>query len=78
MKTILIVDDNSTVQRLLSYTLKRQDFDILVANNGKEALSQLALKPVDLAIVDLAMPEMDGLTLLRHLRADAAFHSPLS
>ena len=66
-----IVDDSPVVQRLLSATLQRVSHQTLVVSNGYEALEQLDDHPVDLAIIDLAMPEMDGLTLLKAIRADA-------
>jgi two-component system chemotaxis response regulator CheY len=72
MATILIVDDSPVSRRLLSFTLERIGHTIVTANDGHEALSQLTQQPVDLIIADLVMPEMDGLTLLRHVRAGAA------
>jgi CheY-like chemotaxis protein len=70
MSTIMVVDDHSITQRLLSHTLEKNGFDVVTAGDGREALVRLAETSVDLAIVDLAMPEMDGLTLLRVLRGD--------
>jgi CheY-like chemotaxis protein len=74
--TILVVDDHSLTLRLLSYTLQKNGYTVLTALNGVEALQVLEGQvvqrlPVDLAIVDLAMPEMDGLTLLRRVRSNA-------
>ena len=71
MSTILIVDDSPVIQRLLSLTLQRAGHHIFTVSNGYEALELLGKTPVDLAIVDLAMPEMDGLALLHAIRADA-------
>lgn len=70
MATILIVDDNSTSRRMLSYTLQKQGHAALLAENGRIALEQLALHTVQLILSDIAMPEMDGLMLLRAVRAD--------
>lgn len=70
MTTILIVDDYPVIQRTLSFTLEKHGYSVLVASDGLEALRILGTTPVDLAIVDIAMPEMDGITLLRHIRAD--------
>jgi two-component system, chemotaxis family, chemotaxis protein CheY len=73
MATILIVDDNSTIQRVIGMTLRKEGHETFSAGNGLEALEFLSEQQVDLAIVDIAMPEMDGLTLLRHLRQDSQF-----
>jgi len=70
---ILIVEDYPVTQRVLSLTLKNSGHDVQIANHGIEALEQLDLGPVDLALVDIAMPEMDGLELLRHLRNDKRY-----
>jgi len=60
---------------MLTYQLFKQGHQIVTANNGYEALDSLGEMDVDLMIVDLAMPEMDGLTVLRQLRASHRFHS---
>jgi CheY-like chemotaxis protein len=73
MATILIVEDYPVTQRVLSLTLRNNGHDTLVAANGIEALEVLDGTPVDLALVDIAMPEMDGIELLRHLRDDSRY-----
>lgn len=73
MKNILVVDDNSSVQRVLSYTLTRGGYQVTVMGDGAQALDLLQESPYDLAIIDLAMPGMDGLTLLRQLRGNPKF-----
>lgn len=70
MATVLVVDDSPVSQRLLGYTLQRQGHTVIMASDGHEALEQLKQRLVDLVISDLAMPGIDGLTLLRHIRAD--------
>jgi CheY-like chemotaxis protein len=70
MSTILIVDDSPVIQRLLCLTLQREGHDVSTVSNGREALAMLSNGCFDLAIVDLAMPEMDGITLLRQIRAN--------
>ena len=75
MATILIVEDNSIQQRILSYTLRKHGHTVVQARNGLEALDQLAHAEVALAFVDFEMPEMDGLTLLRRLRTDARYRT---
>ena len=75
MPTILIVDDDSNNQRMLSYTLRKAGYEVLTASNGQMGLAALDAYPVDLAVADLAMPIMDGLTMLRRMRADERFNS---
>jgi len=75
MATILIVEDYAVTQRVLSLTLKNNGHEAVIAGNGIEALERLEETPVDLALVDIAMPEMDGIELLRHLRGDARYQS---
>jgi CheY-like chemotaxis protein len=75
MAVILIVEDYPVTQRVLSLTLKNNGHEAVVAANGLEALERLAETPFDLALVDIAMPEMDGIELLRHLRDDARYQS---
>ena len=70
MTTILIVDDNVISQRMLSFTLEKGGYDVITALHGLEALERLESYACALIIADLNMPVMDGLTLLRHLRAD--------
>jgi CheY-like chemotaxis protein len=75
MATILIVEDYPVTQRVLSLTLRNQGYDVIIAGDGLQALERLEESTIDLALVDIAMPEMDGLTLLRHLRDDKRYQS---
>jgi CheY-like chemotaxis protein len=73
MATIMIVDDYPVTQRVLTYQLYKTGHQVVTANNGREAIESLVDLPIDLMIVDLAMPGMDGLAVLRYLRADSRF-----
>jgi len=64
---ILIVDDESAIRKLLSDYLGKT-YEVVCAQSGAEALSLLAVRPVDLVISDIGMPEMNGLELLRAVR----------
>jgi CheY-like chemotaxis protein len=75
MTTILIVEDYVVTQRVLSLTLRNQGYYVVVANNGAEALQCLEEGPIDLVLSDIAMPVMNGLELLRRLRADERYSS---
>ncbi|WP_100372486.1 response regulator transcription factor [Bacillus sp. FJAT-45037] len=66
--TILVVEDEQTMQLLLSIHLTKENYQVLVANNGAEALSLLPQYQLDLAIVDVMMPVMDGFEFIDQLR----------
>jgi CheY-like chemotaxis protein len=72
MATILIADDSPVTQRLIGLTLRRVGHEIRVADDGRTALAHLVEEKIDLLIADLDMPELDGIELLRLLRADAS------
>ncbi len=69
MTTVLVVDDELSIRRMLGYMLGKTDYTVLMASDGEEALEKLATNPVNVLLLDVAMPNMDGLTLLRHVRA---------
>lgn len=69
MSTILIVDDDPHLRELSGVFLQREGFDVSEAANGVEALSFLESCKVDLVILDIMMPQMDGWELCRRLRA---------
>ncbi len=75
MATILIVDDYQVTLRVLSTQLRKYGYEVLTAGSAREALARLAETPADLALLDIAMPEVDGLTLLRQLRADDRYRN---
>lgn len=68
MKRILIVEDNLLNQRLIMATLKRYDFDITIVNNGKKAVEAFQESIYDYIIMDVMMPEMDGLQATKCIR----------
>jgi CheY-like chemotaxis protein len=68
METILIVEDNPRMQETLSTVLRLKGFHTLTAYNGLEALDVLRLRTPDLVLLDLMMPVMSGLELLKVLR----------
>ncbi|ULA63078.1 MAG: hypothetical protein LZF86_100076 [Nitrospira sp.] len=73
-KTVLVVDDSSTMRQMVAYTLTSAGFEVVEAGNGKEAVSKLnaGAKPA-LVVTDLNMPEMDGITLIAEIRKMPAF-----
>jgi two-component system response regulator MprA len=72
MPTLLIADDHASVLAALEYVLAGEDLRVVLANGGSEALARLGSQPVDAALIDLHMPAMDGLTLTRAIKAEAA------
>ena len=68
MTTVLVVDDELSIRRMLGYMLGKTDYTVLMAGSGEEALEKLAANPVSIMLLDIAMPNMDGLTLLHHMR----------
>jgi adenylate cyclase len=70
--TLLVVDDLPQNVRLLEAILVPRGYRVASANSGREALERVAAEPVDLALLDILMPEMDGYEVCRALRADPA------
>jgi DNA-binding response OmpR family regulator len=68
-QTILLVDDEDSVQKLLAYPLERDGYRVLPARDGEEALVSFERERVDLVVLDLMLPRVDGLEVCRRLRA---------
>jgi len=74
MDKILIVDDSSTVRKLLIHTLKPKNYRIVEACDGFDALEKLAMHPdIKLIISDLNMPNMDGIEFISNIRNDPQY-----
>ncbi|WP_327001261.1 response regulator transcription factor [Dactylosporangium sp. NBC_01737] len=69
MSTALIVDDEPQMTMIIGYALETQGFTVLVAHDGATALHLLRSREVDLVVLDVLMPAMDGLTLCERIRA---------
>ena len=69
---VLIVEDEPDIRELVVHHLKREGYQVSVAASGEEALRQVRATPPDLVLLDLMMPEMDGLEVCRRLRQDPA------
>lgn len=65
---ILIIDDEVQIRRLLEITLNSNGYKIATATNGHDGLTQAAVHPTVLTILDLGLPDMDGLVVLKKLR----------
>ena len=66
--TVLVVDDEDALCTLLQISLQRQGYRVVIAHNGREALDIVANRKVDLVLLDVMMPEMDGFTTCIELR----------
>lgn len=66
--TALIIDDEVQIRRLLRIVLEAEDYRVLEAETGQQGLSQIALRRPNVILLDLGLPDLDGLTLLRRLR----------
>ena len=69
---ILVVDDNEENRDMLSRRLARQHYEVLSAAGGLAALETLAARPVDLVLLDVMMPDLDGYAVLQRMKADPA------
>lgn len=67
-KTILIVDDEKEIRELLRLYIEKDGYFVVQAENGLEALRQASSEPIDLAIIDIMMPKLDGYQLIKALR----------
>ena len=65
---ILVVDDEPNNQRILTYTLNKAGYESTAIGDGDNTLNWLQANTPDLAILDVSMPGMDGITLLHHIR----------
>jgi DNA-binding response OmpR family regulator len=70
--TILLVDDEESIQRLLSYPLERDGFKVIPARDGAEALHRFAAERIDLVVLDVMLPKLDGLEVCKRLRAQSS------
>jgi two-component system, OmpR family, response regulator len=69
---ILLVDDEQSIQTLLSFPLRKDGYEVVQAGDGREALDRFAEQPFDLVVLDVMLPQLDGLEVCRRLRARSA------
>jgi two-component system, OmpR family, response regulator len=69
---ILLVDDEQSIQTLLSYPLRKEGYDVVHATDGRQALDRFEEQPFDLVVLDLMLPKVDGLEVCRQLRSRSA------
>ena len=69
--TILLVDDEDSIQKLLTYPLERDGFRVVAARDGEEALQRFSEQTFDLVVLDIMLPRLDGLEVCKRLRAES-------
>jgi CheY-like chemotaxis protein len=67
MKTILVVDDDLNIRRLYQAELETEGYRVLVAENGKRALEIIHTEPLNIVVMDIRMPEMNGLEAMARI-----------
>ncbi len=72
-KTIMAVDDSASIRQMVSFTLKDAGYEVMEAVDGQDAFTKTRTTTVDLVITDIHMPRMDGISLVKNLRADPNF-----
>lgn len=72
-KTILIVDDSSSMRQVVSMALKGNDYEVIEACDGRDALAKLEGQKVHLVISDVNMPNMDGISFVREMKKNPAY-----
>ena len=70
-KTILVVDDERHIVRLVEVNLERSGYEVIAAYNGQEAVASAQAERPDMIILDVMMPRMDGFEALKELRSDS-------
>ena len=74
-RLILVADDDADILALVKAVLERSGHEVVAVADGAEALASVRMKRPDLAVLDITMPNVDGLEVLRRLRADVATSS---
>lgn len=75
---VLVVDDEDDILELLEYNLKRSNFEVVVARDGAEGLKKAEAESPDVIVLDILMPNMDGIEVCRRLRQSAHLrHTPI-
>ena len=78
MTTVLVVEDEETVQETLAYNLEQEGYSVLTAGDGEEALRLIRSKTPDLVVLDIMLPRLDGLAVCRLVRKDPEVaHTPI-
>ena len=74
-KTVLCVDDSASIRQMVGFTLKSAGYEVVEAVDGMDGLDKAKARSVNLVLTDQNMPRMDGLTLIKSLRALPTYKS---
>ena len=74
-KTVLAIDDSASIRQMVAFTLKSSGYEVIEAVDGQDGLDKAKTRTVNLVLTDQNMPRMDGLTLIKSLRALPAYKS---
>lgn len=72
-KKIMTVDDSGSVRQMVSFTLREAGYEVVEASDGRDALSKLNGSDVNMVITDLNMPNLDGIGLIKGIRANLKY-----
>jgi two-component system chemotaxis response regulator CheY len=72
-KTIMTVDDSTSVRQMVNFTLREAGYQVVEAVDGRDALSKLSGTTIHMMITDLNMPNLDGIELIRQVRANPSY-----
>ncbi len=72
-KTIMIVDDSASIRQMVGFTLKNAGYSIIEAVDGQDALGKFNGEQIHMVVTDLNMPNLDGIGLVKTLRANPSF-----
>lgn len=73
---VLVVDDEVDIRQLVAIKLRKEGFDVLTAENGRQALETALGEAPDLVLLDIALPDVDGLEVCRRIRARLGARAP--
>ena len=68
-ETILVVEDDAQIRNFITYTLKQEGFPCLTAGTAQNALTQLVSGQIDLVLLDLGLPDFDGMEVIKRVRS---------
>jgi len=72
-KTVMTVDDSASIRQMVGFTLKGAGYEVIEAEDGKDALMKLDGRTVHMIIADLNMPNLDGIGLIREVRSSGSY-----